>query len=69
MNKYVIPICNIPENKVYNLVINAHSMSECKDKIVTRLNKYSDFIEYDDFVNDLDKKDIMIGKIQDVDEL
>lgn len=69
MNKYVIPICNYPKSKIYNLIINANSYNACKDKIMEKLSDYSECDEYEDFINDLDKQDILIGKITDVEEL
>lgn len=67
MNKYIIPICNIPASKVYNLIINANSYKECQEKI---MNKFEDYSEsYQEFVEALDNRDILIGKITDVEEL
>ena len=69
MNKYIIPICNIPDSKIYNLVISAHSYSECEDKIMNKYNKYSCADNYNDFISDLDSQDILIGEIIDIEEL
>jgi len=69
MNKYIIPVCNIPDSEVYNLVINASSLSDCEDKIMEEFVDYSDALEYHDFLEDLDKQDILIGKISDIEEL
>lgn len=69
MNKYIIPVCNIPDSKIYNLTIMANSNSECQDKIMDKFSEYSDCIDYHDFVRDLDSQDILIGTITDVEEL
>ena len=69
MNKYIIPVCNIQESKVYNAIIIAHSSSACQDKLMDMFSKYSDKDNYRDFVKDLDEQDILIGKITDVEEL
>ena len=42
MNKYIIPICNLPKSKIYNAVIIANSISACQDKLMERFSKYSD---------------------------
>lgn len=67
MNKYVIPICNIPDSKIYNLIINANSYNECQEKIMDKFEDYSD--SYQDFIKSMDDQDILIGKIEDIEEL
>lgn len=69
MNKYIIPICDLNENRVYNLIINARSTADCQDKIMVKFSEYSDSDEYHKFVKDLDDRDIIIGKITDIEEL
>lgn len=69
MNKYIIPVCNITKSKVYNLIINANSLFECKDKIINKFSEYSDKTDYNQFLNDLDEQDILIGKISDIEEI
>lgn len=69
MNKYVIPICNIPESKIYNLVINANSYNACQDKIMEKLADYSECDTYNEFIDDLDRQDILVGRIADIEEL
>jgi len=69
MNKYIIPVCDINESEVYNLVINANSNSDCQDKIMNKFSDYSDSLEYHEFISDLDQQDILIGKITDIEEL
>lgn len=68
-NTYIIPVCEIPKSKVYNIKIVATSKEDCEDKIMNRFNRYSDKIVYKEFVNDLDNQDILIGKIYDIEEL
>lgn len=69
MNKYIIPICNIPNSKVYNLVLYANSNSDCQDRIMDKFAEYSNSFEYHDFIRDLDSQDILIGRITDIEEL
>ncbi len=69
MNKYIIPICNLPKSKVYNAVIMANSLASCQDKLMEMFEDYSSSIKYQDFVKDLDEKDILIGKITDIETL
>lgn len=69
MNKYIIPVCNIPESKVYNLVISATSQSDCQDKIMDEFADYSNALNYHQFLKDLDKQDILIGRITDIEEI
>lgn len=69
MNKYIIPVCNIPDSKVYNLRIIANSNADCQDKIMKKFAYYSECDSYRDFIKDLDSKDILIGAITDIEEL
>lgn len=69
MNKYIIPVCDYNESKVYNLVINANSYEACKDKIMNKFIDFSDSEDYDDFIADLDSLNILIGEIRDIEEL
>ena len=69
MNKYIIPVCNIPESKIYNLIINANSYESCQDKIMDKFIRYSTSDDYHEFIHDLDKQDILIGRITDIEEL
>lgn len=65
MNKYIIPVCNISNSKVYNLRIIANSNADCQDKI---MEKFADYSECD-FIKDLNSQDILIGAITDIEEL
>lgn len=69
MNKYIIPICILPESKIYIEKIVANSLSECQDKLMTKFSEYSDEMEYHEFVKDLDSKDILVGDILDIEAL
>lgn len=69
MNKYVIPICNWSKQKVYNIIIMSRSLSSCKEKIINMFQNYSDSDDYDEFVNDLKKQNILIGEITDIETL
>ena len=69
MNKYIIPICNIPKSKVYNLSIVANSYIDCQDRIMEKFIDYSVKDTYSEFLKDLDKQDILIGEITDIEEL
>lgn len=69
MNKYIIPICNISESKVYILTVIANSNATCQDKIMEKFANYSECDIYRDFVKDLDSQDILIGEITDIEEL
>lgn len=69
MNKYVIPICNWSKQKVYNIIIMSRSLSSCKEKIINMFQDYSESDDYDEFVNDLKKQNILIGEIKDIETL
>lgn len=69
LNRYIVPICNIDESKVYNLIISATSISDCQDRIMNKFSDYSDNDDYDEFLKDLDNSNILIGDIEDVEEL
>ena len=69
MNTYIVPICDILDNKVYNKKIVANSLSECKDKLMEDFSDISESSSYTDFVKDLRDNDFLIGKITDIEEL
>lgn len=69
MNKYIVPICNIQESKVYNATVIANSHSACQEKLMEMFSDYSECDSYREFIEDLDDKDILIGKITDIEEL
>lgn len=69
MNKYIIPICNLPKSKVYNAIIMANSLASCQDKLMEMFEDYSDSNDYQKFLKDLDDQDILIGRITDIETL
>ena len=69
MNKYIIPICNLQKFKVYNAIIMANSLASCQDKLMEMFEDYSDSDEYQEFIKDLDKQDILVGRIIDIETL
>lgn len=69
MNKYIIPICNIDNSDVHNLIINASSYKDCQEKIMDKFIDYSDNPNYHEFLDELDEQNILIGEIIDVEAL
>ena len=68
MNKYVVPIFDgyIP----YIIIMSARSIDDCKDKFMTKyFTDYSESFDWDDYKDDLYDNHIIIGKIQDIEEL
>lgn len=69
LNRYIVPICDIEESRIYNLIISATSMADCQDRLMTKFSQYSDSNDWEEFLKDLDNNDILIGDIDDVEEL
>lgn len=69
MNTYLIAVCEIQVPSTYILKINAKSYSDCQDKIMEKFSAYSSSLDWYDFLEDLDKQDILIGQITDIEEL
>ena len=72
MNKYVVPICDIEAGSVWNKIILAKSIPDCKDKLIEELIEYYNFEEFDnynEFMSYLDDQNILVGQIKDIDEL
>lgn len=75
MNKYIIPICDIQAGSVYNEVIVATSLEQCKEKLLQYfLDEYEfDFIDdlssYYEIIGELDQHDILVGDITDIETL
>jgi hypothetical protein len=68
MNKYLVPVCKIQSSKVYNLIIIAKSFEDCEEKVMEKFpNIEGD--DYESFLVNADKQDILIGSIKDVEEL
>ena len=73
-NKYIIPVCDIRANQIWNYVIIANSIKECEEKLVQQiLEEYETLddnsVSYDDFIGYLFENDILVGDIQDIEEL
>lgn len=69
MNKYIVPYCIIQRNKCDIYTIIARSLQECKDKIMVLFEDYSDKDDWNDFLQELDESDILLGEIKDIEEL
>lgn len=69
MNKYIVPVCNVQESKIYNKIIIANSNTSCQEKIMEMFSEYSDKDDWREFLQDLDEQDILIGRITDIEEL
>lgn len=69
MNKYIVPVCNVQESKIYNKVIIANSSTSCQEKIMEMFSEYSDKDDWREFLQDLDEQDILVGRITDIEEL
>lgn len=70
MNTYIIPFCDC--SKVWIEKVRAKSYKEAQDKLMERcINNWDIDVptDWDDFKQILDKEDILIGKIVDVEEL
>ena len=74
MNKYIIPICDIDNGKVWIKTIIAKSNSACQEKIIEELIDLYDMEDttssYREFVKLADSNyNILIGDIKDTEEL
>lgn len=72
MNKYVIPVCDIDTGSVWNKVISAKSITDCKEKLMNELIEYydlDDFSDYHEFIYWLNSQSILVGNITDIEEL
>ena len=74
MNKYIIPICDIDNGKVWIKTIIAKSNSACQEKIIEELIDLYDIEDttssYREFVKLADSNyNILIGDIKDTEEL
>lgn len=73
MNKYIIPICDIQSGNVFNWTISSRNISDCQEKLMKALINEFDFLDYEgnynDFVEQADKKDLLIGDITDIETL
>lgn len=69
MNKYIIPYCDIDNSQVGNHIIAARSLADCEEKVMHLYEDYSDSDDWNTFLDDLDKQNILIGEIKDIEEL
>jgi hypothetical protein len=72
MNKYVIPICDTKDDLIYNLVISANSISDCEAKLMEKMSERYDIdpeFDFNEFIDDMGEYDVLIGEIQDIEEL
>lgn len=73
MNTYIIPICDIQAGDVWDEIILAGSIKACEEKLMSKLiDQYDELEDSDSYVNFViaaDKKDILIGKIKDIETL
>lgn len=72
MNRYIIPICIFDKSKIYNMFVNARSYNDCKEKVMYKLIEefdLPDIDDYDDFIDELYYRNILIGEIKDIETL
>lgn len=73
MNKYICPVCDINLG-LWNFVVTANSFQDAEDKIMAEIinnvnSDLDDRLHWIDFIKQADQKDIIIGEIQDIEEL
>ena len=73
MNKYIIPIADIPGGEVYFETIMARSLSDCQDKLMRKLSEeygIEEVTDYRDFISIADSNyDLLIGEITDIESI
>lgn len=73
MNTYILPFANISSDpSVWNEVVRARSISEAEDKIMREITEDWDLdvpADWGDFEEILSKEKVIVGKIQDIEEL
>lgn len=72
MNKYIIPVCDLVEEKIGIYTYSARSISDCQDKIMREFSDHydEDFTDYREFIKIMNKKyDYSIGEVIDVETL
>lgn len=72
MNKYIVPIADLYAEQVWNEVFSARSISECQEKIIRSIIDQYDFDEpnsWEDFIEDMNQREILIGEIKDIETL
>ena len=73
MNKYLVPICDVEVGSIWIQKISAKSFSDCEERLMSHLIETCDYDftgSYKEFVEWLDyDKNILVGEIQDIEEL
>ena len=72
MNKYLCPLADLQAGEVWNQVISATSLNDCKDKLTDFITNEYDLNPTDDwtdFVEECNANDILIGQIEDIETL
>lgn len=72
MNKYIVPIADLYSEQVWIEAFSARSINECQEKIIRSIIDQFDFEEpnsWEDFINDMNEHEILIGEIQDIETL
>lgn len=73
MNTYIIPFADISSDpSTWNEVVRARNISEAKDKVMREIAEDWDLdvpTDWDDFEGILSKEKVIVGKIQDIEEL
>lgn len=67
MSIYLYPICDLNKNKCVIQTIYAKDLEQCQNKIIETYTD-QDFDNYTEFLDYMDKKDIIIGTIYDKEE-
>ena len=67
MNKYIIPVCNLEDYNVYNIVITATSYSDCQERLMAKFDDYSE--DYEEFLDSMYDKGYLFGDITDIETL
>lgn len=72
MNKYICPICDLYSEQVWNQVILARSLSDCQEKLMHTLIEdynFDDNYTWSEFLDFLNKQEILVGEITDIETL
>ena len=72
MNKYIIALADLQVGEVWNQIISATSLSDCKDKLTDFITSEYDLDptnDWTDFIEECNANDILIGTIEDIETL
>lgn len=73
MNTYILPFADISSDpSVWNMVVRARSISEAKDTIMREITEDWDLdvpADWSDFKDIIFKENVIVGDIQDIEEL